>query len=169
MMSWIPKSRPASTSPHKKSAPLHLKANFLFFFCFFCALTMFFVFFPFHLLELLNEKIESRQFQIILQSKLTISYCFSLCFRVDDFAVWLSLLFVILHISLSCDWGFHWEKRFSPVSDDFSEFPRCPSDKERTCQLPKLFHPLFIFYVYCIACLIDKVHKVILDMNHGTG
>ena len=89
MMSWIPKSRPASTSPHKKGATLHLKANFLLFLLLFFALTIFFVF-PFHLFELLNEKIESRKFQIVLQPKLVIS----IFYLVSVFVLMISILIV---------------------------------------------------------------------------
>ena len=88
MMSWIPKSRPASTSPHKKGAPLHLKANLLLFLLF--LLLQFSLFFPFHLFELLNEKIESRKFQIVLQPKLVIS----IFYLVSVFVLMISILIV---------------------------------------------------------------------------
>ena len=90
MMSWIPKSRPASTSPHKKGAPLHLKANLLLFLFCFLLLQFSLFFFSFHLIELLNEKIESRKFQIVLQPKLVIS----IFYLVSVFVLMISILIV---------------------------------------------------------------------------
>ena len=58
------------------------------FFAFF-ALTIFF-FFSFHLIELLNEKIESRKFQIVLQPKLVIS----IFYLVSVFVLMISILIV---------------------------------------------------------------------------
>ena len=59
------------------------------FFVLFFALTIFFVF-PFHLFELLNEKIESRKFQIVLQPKLVIS----IFYLVSVFVLMISILIV---------------------------------------------------------------------------
>ena len=198
MMSWIPKSRPTSTSPHKKGAPLHLKANLYFlccynFLCFFSVssielhllhlkvnyllflfcflLLQFSLFFHFICLNFSMTKYSPANFRLFCSQNLLFLFSIWSLFSCWWFPFWLSLLFVILQISLSRDWGFRWEKRFSPVSDDFSEFPRCPSDKERTCQLPKLFHPLsFLYILHLLYCMFDKsVHKVILDMIQVAG
>ena len=55
----------------------------------FCFLLLQF-FFPFHLFELLNEKIESRKFQIVLQPKLVIS----IFYLVSVFVLMISILIV---------------------------------------------------------------------------
>ena len=60
------------------------------FFVLFFLLLQFSLFFPFHLFELLNEKIESRKFQIVLQPKLVIS----IFYLVSVFVLMISILIV---------------------------------------------------------------------------
>ena len=46
-----------------------------------------------------------------------------------------------------------------PVSDGFSEFPRCPSDKEKTCQIvliPLNFYPISSKHTILLFCIALK-------------
>ena len=124
-------------------------------------------FFSFHLIELFNEKIESRNFQTILHANLS-------------FSIVLVSVFVLMILQFGClchsrfyKFPFHVievfdEKRDSHQSQMISRnSPDVHQTKREPVNYPNCFtHSVFfIFSIYRIAYLIDKVHKVILDMN----
>ena len=184
MMSWIPKSRPASTSPHKKGAPLHLKVNLYFlccynFLCFFsvssielhllhlkanlllfCFVFCSYNFLCFSISFVWTFQWENRVPQIsdCFAAKTCYFYfLFGLCFRVDDFR------FDCLCYSWFYKFLFHVievfdEKRDSHQSQMISRnSPDVHQTKREPVNYPNCFthSAFFIFYIYCIACSIN--------------
>ena len=156
MMSWIPKSRPTSTSPHKKGTPLHLKANLLLFCFVFCSYN----FLCFSISFVWTSQWENRVPQIsdCFAAKTCYFYfLFGLCFRVDDFH------FDCLCYSWFYKFLFHVievfdEKRDSHQSQMISRnSPDVHQTKREPVNYPNCFtHSVFfIFYIYCIACSIN--------------
>ena len=170
MMSWIPKSRPASTSPHKKGTPLHLKVNLLLFCFVFCSYN----FLCFSISFVWTSQWENRVPQIsdCFAAKTCYFYfLFGLCFRVDDFH------FDCLCYSWFYKFPFHVievfdEKRDSHQSQMISRnSPDVHQTKREPVNYPNCFtHSVFfIFYIYCIACSINLYIKTFWTWSRWQG
>ena len=157
MMSWIPKSRPASTSPHKKSAPLHLKVNLLLFLLFLLLqFSLFFFLVSFDWASQWENRVP--QISDCFAAKTCYFYfLFGLCFRVDDFhfdclcySWFYKFLFHLIEV-FDEKRDSHQSQMISRNSPDVHQTKREPVNYQN-CFTHSVF---FIFYIYCIACSIN--------------
>ena len=186
MMSWIPKSRPASTSPHKKGAPLHLKVNLYFlccynflcfffrfidwappaspegqlvtFFVLFFALTIFFVFFLVSFDWASQWENRVPQISDCFAAKTCYFYfLFGLCFRVDDFH------FDCLCYSWFYKFLFHLIEVFDEKRDSHQSqmISRNSPDVHQTKREPVNYPNCFthsVFFIFYIYCIACSIN-----------